>query len=124
MMSAGSPRPVSNRAKASKGEVVSTPPKSQITASIIFANTHRRGNVTHRFLFSPRTIAGEQHETRDLGSHPGCGRGAGDAGFRAGGDLQPRLLRAVLSERQLPEQGTGQSVYRSPLPFRLDQWLC
>src|ERR1700754_4026638 len=35
MMSAGSPRAASNRAKASNGEVVSTPPKSQITASII-----------------------------------------------------------------------------------------
>ena len=35
MMSAGSPRSRSNRAKASNGEVVSTPPKSQITASII-----------------------------------------------------------------------------------------
>src|SRR5215510_7745310 len=35
MMSAGRPRSVSNRANASNGEVVSTPPKSQITASII-----------------------------------------------------------------------------------------
>ena len=34
-MSAGSPRSVSNRANASNGEVVNTPPKSQITASII-----------------------------------------------------------------------------------------
>src|SRR3954469_14223316 len=36
MMSVGSPRSVSNRVNASNGEVVSTPPKSQITASIIF----------------------------------------------------------------------------------------
>src|SRR3984893_8606864 len=35
MISAGSPRSFSNRPKASKGEVVSTPPKSQITASSI-----------------------------------------------------------------------------------------
>ncbi len=35
MMSAGSPRSVSNRVKASNGEEVSTPPKSQITASIV-----------------------------------------------------------------------------------------
>src|ERR1700676_4047899 len=35
MISAGSPRSFSNRAKASKGEVVNTPPKSQITASSI-----------------------------------------------------------------------------------------
>src|SRR5215469_11409909 len=35
MMSAGSPRSRSKRANASKGEVVSTPPKSQITASTI-----------------------------------------------------------------------------------------
>ena len=35
MMSAGSPRSRSKRAKASNGEVVSTPPKSQITASIM-----------------------------------------------------------------------------------------
>src|SRR5258708_5512244 len=35
MISAGNPRSLSNRANASKGEVVSTPPKSQITASII-----------------------------------------------------------------------------------------
>src|SRR6266702_3242267 len=35
MMSAGKPRSVSYRANASNGEVVSTPPKSQITASII-----------------------------------------------------------------------------------------
>src|SRR6266567_2620661 len=35
MISAGSPRSISKRAKASKGEVVNTPPKSQITASII-----------------------------------------------------------------------------------------
>src|SRR5271169_5410110 len=35
MISAGSPRSVSKRANASKGDDVSTPPKSQITASII-----------------------------------------------------------------------------------------
>src|SRR6202790_1069730 len=35
MMSAGSPRSVSKRANASNGDVVSTPPKSQITASSI-----------------------------------------------------------------------------------------
>jgi hypothetical protein len=40
MMSAGSPRSVSNRANASNGEVVNTPPKSQITASIMLP-THR-----------------------------------------------------------------------------------
>src|ERR1700675_246196 len=34
-MSAGSPRSVSNRANTSNGEVVNTPPKSQITASIM-----------------------------------------------------------------------------------------
>ena len=37
MMSAGSPRSVSYRVNASNGEVVSTPPKSQITASIIIS---------------------------------------------------------------------------------------
>ncbi len=37
MISAGSPRSFSKRAKASNGEVVSTPPKSQITASIIIS---------------------------------------------------------------------------------------
>ncbi len=36
MMSAGRPRSASNRAKASNGEPVSTPPKSQITASTMF----------------------------------------------------------------------------------------
>src|SRR5689334_21494441 len=35
MMSAGRPRSRSNLVKASNGEVVSTPPKSQITASIM-----------------------------------------------------------------------------------------
>src|SRR5215813_583181 len=35
MMSAGRPRSRSNRVKASNGDVVSNPPKSQITASII-----------------------------------------------------------------------------------------
>src|SRR4030081_946656 len=35
MISAGSPRSVSNRVNASNGDVVSTPPKSQIPASII-----------------------------------------------------------------------------------------
>jgi hypothetical protein len=40
MISAGSPRSISNRAKASKGEVVSTPPKSQITAAIITSHQY------------------------------------------------------------------------------------
>jgi hypothetical protein len=35
MISAGNPRSASNRANASNGDDVSTPPKSQITASII-----------------------------------------------------------------------------------------
>src|ERR1700692_5045075 len=35
MSPAGSPRSVPNRANASNGEVVNTPPKSQITASIM-----------------------------------------------------------------------------------------
>src|SRR4051794_20225768 len=38
MMSAGSPRAVSNRANASNGEVVSTPPKSQITAAMVMSS--------------------------------------------------------------------------------------
>jgi hypothetical protein len=37
------------------------------------------------------------------------GRNAGES---AGSDLQPRLLRSVLSERQLPKQGTEQSLHR------------
>src|SRR3984893_2124877 len=40
MISAGNPRSLSNRANASNGEVVSTPPKSQITASIIDSPGH------------------------------------------------------------------------------------
>src|SRR5437763_15284100 len=38
--------------------------------------------------------------------------GAGKPRDGAGGDLQSRLLRAVLSERELPEQGTGKSLHR------------
>jgi hypothetical protein len=37
MMSTGNPRSASYRANASNGEVVSTPPKSQITASTVIA---------------------------------------------------------------------------------------
>jgi hypothetical protein len=37
MILEGRPRSASNRAKASNGEVVNTPPKSQITASTIFS---------------------------------------------------------------------------------------
>src|SRR5258708_12027734 len=40
MISAGNPRSLSTRANASNGEVVSTPPKSQITASIIDSPGH------------------------------------------------------------------------------------
>src|SRR6202048_653618 len=40
MISAANPRSLSNRANASNGEVVSTPPKSQITASIIDSPGH------------------------------------------------------------------------------------
>src|ERR1700716_4702188 len=40
MISAGSPRSVSNRVNASNGDDVSTPPKSQITASIIYFPAH------------------------------------------------------------------------------------
>src|ERR1700761_8847414 len=43
MMSAGRPRSASNRANASNGDVVITPPKSQITASII--QNPRRANA-------------------------------------------------------------------------------
>src|SRR6267142_3716805 len=51
-------------------------------------------------------------KVRTVGSSrsPVCnGRNAG-AGARS--HLQPRLLRSVLSERQLPEQRTKQSLYR------------
>src|SRR5262249_23984561 len=37
---------------------------------------------------------------------------AGNACDGAAGDLQPRLLRAVLSKRQLPEPRAGKSLYR------------
>src|SRR5438132_1103815 len=35
-----------------------------------------------------------------------------DARESAGSNLQPRLLRAVLSKRELPEQGSEQSLHR------------
>src|ERR1700682_5453681 len=64
MISAGSPRSVSNRANASKGEVVSTPPKSQITASTIMS---RPANIdfTKRLtrcagLDQPRSSLGDE----------------------------------------------------------------
>src|SRR5215470_3779903 len=42
--------------------------------------------------------------------------GFGDAGTGAAGDVRARLLRVLLSKRQLPEQGTGQSLHRPELP--------
>src|SRR5437763_5032366 len=42
----------------------------------------------------------------------GCRLRAGEPRNGPAGRLQPRLLRAVLSERQLPEQRTRQSLYR------------
>ncbi len=76
MISAGNPRSLSKRAKASNGDVVSTPPKSQITASIVnfriltckarkSANTRRQegparlalgGERPSRYCCSMRTI--------------------------------------------------------------------
>jgi len=46
---------------------------------------------------------------------------ARSAGHGSRGDLQPRLLCAVLSERQLPEQGSEQPLYRRLPIARYDE---
>src|SRR3954451_14633704 len=67
IMPAGSPRAVSNRAKASNGEVVSTPPKSQITASIATSNSVIPGRSVCAILRGP-SEPGIQRLPLDSGS--------------------------------------------------------
>src|SRR4051794_35683395 len=76
MISAGSPRSVSNRVNASKGEVVSTPPKSQITASIIFP-------LPYQYAPAERLTrnALRNQSDRRLGGLRGAGYCCGDDGF-------------------------------------------
>ena len=45
-----------------------------------------------------------------------------DAGHGTGGHLQPRLLRTILPERQLPEQGSEQSLYRRLPAAKPNAW--
>jgi len=73
MISAGSPRSLSNRANASNGDEVSTPPKSQMTASIINTSTFADGDST--------CLSGAKRRAYWLNS-PGDSRAglAGDAG--------------------------------------------
>src|ERR1700694_1705300 len=68
MMSAGSPRSVSKRANASNGDVVSTPPKSQITASSITSRQCERRSWKRL----ARRPCGGQHRS-PLGENRGAG---------------------------------------------------
>src|SRR4051812_5010680 len=88
-----------------------------------FAGTTAEPERKSRLPVLPaKPTRGDHDEIPDSGRDPGCR--AGCAGAGAGSDLQSGLLRAVLSERQLPEQGTGQSVYRRLSSRRLAQRLC
>src|SRR6266436_1024630 len=67
------------------------------------------GRSTGMLIYSKKNTGEEVRAAGGLGSRVCNGR---NEGYGAGGHLQPRLLRSVLSKRQLPEQGTKQSLYR------------
>src|ERR1700730_17401234 len=55
--------------------------------------------------------SGDRNETRIDRRRHSCRGSFRNTGTRASGDRRPRLLRAVLPERKLPEPGARQSVY-------------